>query len=202
MKEGRHVSLYIADFRSLASRIGDWGERALIYQFRKGLPSRILDQLASHPSKIELLQDLMDINLKLDTRYHERQQEKSHQQDKKPEASKDEVFKEIQDVGEDNSVSSLHLFFANMDLPPSTYSDSLEELWDEEEDLEEVQNMINVLPPAYHQYLNVFSKVKSDKFPHHRTCDHQIDLEGSLPPAEVIYSLSNQESDTLRAYIS
>ncbi|MBW0515360.1 hypothetical protein O181_055075 [Austropuccinia psidii MF-1] len=31
---------------------------------------------------------------------------------------RDEVFKEIQDVGEDNSVSSLHLFFGNMDLPP------------------------------------------------------------------------------------
>ncbi|MBW0541847.1 hypothetical protein O181_081562 [Austropuccinia psidii MF-1] len=30
---------------------------------------------------------------------------------------RDEVFKEIQDVGEDNYVSSLHLFFGNMDLP-------------------------------------------------------------------------------------
>ncbi|MBW0530411.1 hypothetical protein O181_070126, partial [Austropuccinia psidii MF-1] len=28
MKESGHVSLYIADFRSLMSRIGDWGERA------------------------------------------------------------------------------------------------------------------------------------------------------------------------------
>ncbi|MBW0569669.1 hypothetical protein O181_109384 [Austropuccinia psidii MF-1] len=43
-------------------------------------------------------------------------------------SSGDEVFKEIQDVGEDNSVSSLHLFFGNMDLPPSSYHDSLEEL--------------------------------------------------------------------------
>ncbi|MBW0557417.1 hypothetical protein O181_097132 [Austropuccinia psidii MF-1] len=43
-------------------------------------------------------------------------------------SSKDEVFKEIQDVGEDNSLSSLHLFFRNMDLPPSSYHDSLEEL--------------------------------------------------------------------------
>ncbi|MBW0490095.1 hypothetical protein O181_029810 [Austropuccinia psidii MF-1] len=45
--------------------------------------------------------------------------------------SGDEVFKEIQDVGEDNSVSSLYLCFGNMDLPPSYYHDSLEELWDE-----------------------------------------------------------------------
>ncbi|MBW0565403.1 hypothetical protein O181_105118 [Austropuccinia psidii MF-1] len=87
MKEGGHVSLYIADF-SLVSRIGDWGERALINNFRRGFPSRILDQLASHPSRIDSLQDLMEITLELDTRYHERQNEKSHHQEKKPEASK------------------------------------------------------------------------------------------------------------------
>ncbi|MBW0517940.1 hypothetical protein O181_057655 [Austropuccinia psidii MF-1] len=49
-------------------------------------------------------------------------------------SSRDEIFKEIQDVGEDNSVSSLHLFFGNMDLPPSSYHDSLEELWEEDEE--------------------------------------------------------------------
>ncbi|MBW0537572.1 hypothetical protein O181_077287 [Austropuccinia psidii MF-1] len=54
-------------------------------------------------------------------------------------SSRDEVFKEIQDLGEYNSVSSLHLFFGNMDLPPSSYHDSLEELWDEEEEVEEVE---------------------------------------------------------------
>ncbi|MBW0582435.1 hypothetical protein O181_122150 [Austropuccinia psidii MF-1] len=50
--------------------------------------------------------------------------------------------------------------------------------------------------------LDVFSKVKAEKIPPHRACDHHIELEGSLPPVGVIYSLSNQESDTLRAYIS
>ncbi|MBW0482065.1 hypothetical protein O181_021780 [Austropuccinia psidii MF-1] len=59
MKEGGHVLLYIENFRSLVSRIGDWGERALIHHFRKGLPSRILNQLASHPSRIYSLQDLI-----------------------------------------------------------------------------------------------------------------------------------------------
>ncbi|MBW0551209.1 hypothetical protein O181_090924 [Austropuccinia psidii MF-1] len=76
MKEGGHVYLYIVDFRSLVSRIGDWGERALIHHFRKRLPSRILDQLASHSSRIDSLQDLMDVTLELDTRYHKRQKEK------------------------------------------------------------------------------------------------------------------------------
>ncbi|MBW0581223.1 hypothetical protein O181_120938 [Austropuccinia psidii MF-1] len=88
MKESGHVSLYIGDFRSLASRIGDWGKRDFIHYFRKGFPSRILDQLASHPSRIDSLQDLTDFTLELDTRYHERQNEKSHYQEKKPEVSK------------------------------------------------------------------------------------------------------------------
>ncbi|MBW0560358.1 hypothetical protein O181_100073 [Austropuccinia psidii MF-1] len=62
--------------------------------------------------------------------------------------------------------------------------------------------MMKVVPSVYHQYLDVFSKVKAEKLPPHRACDHHIELEGSLPPVGVIYSLSNQESDTLRAYIS
>ncbi|MBW0549824.1 hypothetical protein O181_089539 [Austropuccinia psidii MF-1] len=114
----------------------------------------------------------------------------------------DEVFKEIQDVGEDSSVPSLHLFFGNMDLPASSYHDSLEELWDEEEEPEEIETVMKVIPSAYHQYFDVFSKVKAEKIPPHHACDHHINLEGSLPPVGVIYSLTNQESDTLRAYIS
>ncbi|MBW0556996.1 hypothetical protein O181_096711 [Austropuccinia psidii MF-1] len=42
--------------------------------------------------------------------------------------SEDEFFKEIQDVGEDNFVPSLHPLFGIMDLCPSSYHDSLEEL--------------------------------------------------------------------------
>ncbi|MBW0573544.1 hypothetical protein O181_113259 [Austropuccinia psidii MF-1] len=80
-------------------------------------------------------------------------------------SSRVEVFKEIQDVGEDNSVSSLHLFFGNMYLPPSSYHDSLEELWDEEEEPEEIETAIKVVPSVYHQYLDVFSRVKAEKLP-------------------------------------
>ncbi|MBW0467064.1 hypothetical protein O181_006779 [Austropuccinia psidii MF-1] len=117
-------------------------------------------------------------------------------------SSRDEFFKEIQDVGEDNSVSSLHLFFGNMDLPPSSHHDSLEELWNEEEEPEEIETVMKVVPSGYHQYLYLFSKAKEEKLPPHCSCDHHIHLEGSLPPVGVIYSLLNQESDTLRAYIS
>ncbi|MBW0586672.1 hypothetical protein O181_126387 [Austropuccinia psidii MF-1] len=87
----------------------------------------------------------------------------------------DEVFKEIKDVGED---------------------------WDEEEEPEEIETVFKVVPPAYHQYLDVFSKVKAEKPPPHRPCDHHIELEGLLPPVGVIYLLSNKESETLQAYIS
>ncbi|MBW0472489.1 hypothetical protein O181_012204 [Austropuccinia psidii MF-1] len=66
-------------------------------------------------------------------------------------------------------------------LPPSSHHDSLEELWDEEEEPTEV---------------------KAEKLLPYRTCDHHIKLEESLPPFGLIYSLSNQESDTLRAYFS
>ncbi|MBW0572929.1 hypothetical protein O181_112644 [Austropuccinia psidii MF-1] len=52
--------------------------------------------------------------------------------------SRDGVLKQIQDVGEDNSESLFLLFFGNMDLPPSSYHDSLQELWDEEEESEEI----------------------------------------------------------------
>ncbi|MBW0586801.1 hypothetical protein O181_126516 [Austropuccinia psidii MF-1] len=89
-----------------------------------------------------------------------------------------------------------------MDLPPSSYHDSMEEFWDEEEEPEETEIVMNVVPSSYHQYLDVFSKLKAEKLPPHHACDHHIELEGSLLPVGVIYSLSNQDSDTLRGYIS
>ncbi|MBW0592223.1 hypothetical protein O181_131938 [Austropuccinia psidii MF-1] len=84
MKESGHVSLYIADFRSLMSRIGDWGERAYINVYRRGLASRLLDQFASDPGNLDTLQELMDIKLELDTRYQERKKKKGCNQEKKP----------------------------------------------------------------------------------------------------------------------
>ncbi|MBW0489332.1 hypothetical protein O181_029047 [Austropuccinia psidii MF-1] len=84
MKESGHVSLYIADFRSLMSRIRDWGENAYIHAYRRGLAPRILNQLASYPGNFDTPQELMDITLESDSRYHERQKEKGSHQEKKP----------------------------------------------------------------------------------------------------------------------
>ncbi|MBW0511989.1 hypothetical protein O181_051704 [Austropuccinia psidii MF-1] len=69
-----------------------------------------------------------------------------------------------------------------MDLHPLSFHASLEEQWDEEEEPEEIETVLKVVPPAYHQYLDVFSKVKAEKPPPHCACDHHIELEGLLPP--------------------
>ncbi|MBW0560526.1 hypothetical protein O181_100241 [Austropuccinia psidii MF-1] len=84
MKESGNVSFYIPDFRSLMSRIGDWGETAYIHVYRRGLASNLLGQLASYPGNFDTLQELMDITLELDTRYLERQKGKGSHQEKKP----------------------------------------------------------------------------------------------------------------------
>ncbi|MBW0561633.1 hypothetical protein O181_101348 [Austropuccinia psidii MF-1] len=85
MKERGHVSLYIAYLRRLISIIGNWGERAYVHVYGRGLESRPLDKLASHPGNFDTLQELIGITLELDTRYHERQKENgSHQENKPP----------------------------------------------------------------------------------------------------------------------
>ncbi|SOV04760.1 uncharacterized protein UDID_17177 [Ustilago sp. UG-2017a] len=60
----------------------------------------------------------------------------------------------------------------------------------------------DIIPQEYHQYLDVFSRVKADKLPPHRTYDHQIPLEeGKSPPFGPIYSLSEHELKTLQEYL-
>ncbi|MBW0467062.1 hypothetical protein O181_006777 [Austropuccinia psidii MF-1] len=50
--------------------------------------------------------------------------------------------------------------------------------------------------------VNSVALVKEEKLPPYQACDNHINLEGLLPPVGVIYSLSNQESETLWTYIS
>ncbi|SOV05892.1 uncharacterized protein UDID_19059 [Ustilago sp. UG-2017a] len=60
----------------------------------------------------------------------------------------------------------------------------------------------DIIPQEYHQYLDVFSRVKADKLLPHRTYDHQIPLEeGKSPPFGPIDSLSEHELKTLREYL-
>ncbi|MBW0532132.1 hypothetical protein O181_071847 [Austropuccinia psidii MF-1] len=60
------------------------------------------------------------------------------------------------------------------------------------------QSLLSSMNEVFKEIQNV----KAEQLPPHHACDHHIELAGSLPPVGVIYSLSNQESDTLRAYIS
>ncbi|MBW0470326.1 hypothetical protein O181_010041 [Austropuccinia psidii MF-1] len=76
--------------------------------------------------------------------------------------SRDEVFKEIEDSGEDVAISPLHLFQGDMDLPPLSFHSSLEEQWDEEEEPEEIEAVLKVVPPAYHQFTSLTSLLKRD----------------------------------------
>ncbi|MBW0523498.1 hypothetical protein O181_063213 [Austropuccinia psidii MF-1] len=218
MKESGHVSLYFAYFRSLMSRIGDLVSREYNNVYRKVLESKLLDQLDSHPGNVDSLQELLDITLELDTSNDLATAVSSVSlvgELKTPSLpssvhippiipfqsllpSLDEVFKEIKDV----SISSINLFQGAMEIPSLSFHASLEEQWDEEEEPEEIETVLRVVPPAYYHYWNVFSKVKEEKLPPHHSCDHQIELEGSLPPVGVIYSLSPDESKTLWAYIS
>ncbi|MBW0509346.1 hypothetical protein O181_049061 [Austropuccinia psidii MF-1] len=69
-----------------------------------------------------------------------------------------------------------------MDLPPLSFHASLQEEWNEGEEPEEIKNVLKVVPPAYHQYLIVFSEVKEERLPPHFTCAHHIGLEGLLTP--------------------
>ncbi|SYW81988.1 uncharacterized protein UHO2_00473 [Ustilago hordei] len=60
----------------------------------------------------------------------------------------------------------------------------------------------NIIPPEYHQYLDIFSKTEANKLLLHCTYDHQIPLEeGKSPPFRPIYSLSEHELKTLLEYL-
>ncbi|MBW0465588.1 hypothetical protein O181_005303 [Austropuccinia psidii MF-1] len=116
--------------------------------------------------------------------------------------SRYEDFKEIKDAVEDFSISSLHLFQGDMDLSPLSFHASLEEEWDDEEDPEEIEMVLKIVPLDYHHYLDLFPKVKAEILPLHHVCNNHIELEGVIPPVGVIHSLSKKESEKLWAYIS
>jgi hypothetical protein len=75
MKENGKASTYIAQFRVLQSHI-DWNDAALLFHFRKGLPSRITDQLAVSGHRLSPLQHLIDRTIELDNCYHDRSRTK------------------------------------------------------------------------------------------------------------------------------
>jgi hypothetical protein len=58
------------------------------------------------------------------------------------------------------------------------------------------------IPSIYREFLDIFSKKEAETLPPHRSTDHAIDLEtGTKLPYGRIYSLSETELKTLKAYI-
>jgi hypothetical protein len=61
---------------------------------------------------------------------------------------------------------------------------------------------LSTVPAVYHEFADVFSKVKADTLPPHRPFDLHISLkEGSSPPYGPIYSLLQTELKALREFI-
>jgi len=61
---------------------------------------------------------------------------------------------------------------------------------------------LDIVPPEYRDYADVFSKVKASELPPHRDYDLKINLEeGTSPPLGTLYSLSPVELSTLQTFI-
>lgn len=75
MKSDQYISHYITRFRLLASELKDWDDAPLRFAFRRGLPERILDELA-RVDQPNHLSDLMEACQRIDHRYWERQKER------------------------------------------------------------------------------------------------------------------------------
>ena len=66
---------------------------------------------------------------------------------------------------------------------------------------QEVPPDLSSVPEDYHEFADVFSKGKADMLPPHRSYDLKIELEEGTPPPNRMYSLSQSELETLRAFI-
>lgn len=88
MKETHRITKYNVDFARLAAQC-EWGEAALRYQYYRGLPARIKDEI-SRVGKPTLLSGLRKLAQDIDGRYHERRSEISRETPKpaKPDSSK------------------------------------------------------------------------------------------------------------------
>ena len=59
-----------------------------------------------------------------------------------------------------------------------------------------------ILPPEYHDFLDVFSREASDTLPEHRPYDHKIQLEpGKTPGFGPLYGMSQDELRVLKKYL-
>ena len=67
---------------------------------------------------------------------------------------------------------------------------------------DDLETLLPLIPTAFHDFIDVFSKVKADTLPPQQACDHQIELTGDPPRKGGVYKLSDPEDLVLRKYIS
>jgi hypothetical protein len=71
-----------------------------------------------------------------------------------------------------------------------------------EEETEE-QMLRRIVPKAYHDLIDVFSKSALDKLPPHRLYDHKIQLEGDLSMGySPLYKQTTEELQAIKEYIT
>ena len=68
----------------------------------------------------------------------------------------------------------------------------------EKSEIEEREELLNKIPPEFHDLLPLFTKKEADKLPPHRYIDHTIEIQDNKkPPFSPMYNMSNPE---LQAY--
>jgi hypothetical protein len=71
-----------------------------------------------------------------------------------------------------------------------------------EEETEE-QMLRRIVPKAYYNLINVFSKNTSDKLPPHRLYNHKIQLKNNLPiEYSPLYKQTTEELQAIKEYIT
>ena len=67
---------------------------------------------------------------------------------------------------------------------------------------ESIKHLKFLVPPEYHDLIQVFSKKKADKLPPHRKHDHKIILEEETKPGYCpLYRMSTEELQTVKEYL-
>ncbi|KAK4691061.1 hypothetical protein P7C70_g9429, partial [Phenoliferia sp. Uapishka_3] len=76
MKTTEHISDYLTKFNSLRYDL-DWNDPALSFAFKRGLPTRIKDELARTTLKPRSLKELVEHSTRIDFQYWDRETEKN-----------------------------------------------------------------------------------------------------------------------------
>ena len=70
------------------------------------------------------------------------------------------------------------------------------------EEKKEEKTLEEMVPPEYHEFLNVFDKKAASRFPSSRPWDHKIELkEGFVPKHSKLYDISPKEKKELDKFI-